>query len=676
MENNNNKKAEQIQGFTEINPELSTLVKPTTDSISEGLLTNATRSFAECILETIREPLLILDKELKIVSASRNFYNTFSVERDETIGRFIYDLGNKQWNIPKLRELLETIIPRESSFDNYEVEHSFESIGTRVMLLYARQIQCTSENDRIILLSIEDITEKKRLENLFADSETRYRRLFETANDGIVLLEKQEGKIIQANPAFEKMIGYKTKEIVGKQLSDIGIYIEQDNFQTIMQKLMDFGVVNYDDVCIKTSRNQNIHTDIYLVDRASLAQCNIRDITQHKKNLCSLVRAKKQAEIANMAKSEFLANMSHEIRTPLNGIMGMIQLLDGTPVGEEQDKYIELALKSCNRLTRLLSDILDLSRIEAGMMEIHEAKFSFEDLRNSILGLFSVKSMTKNVELKCILDPGLIPEVVGDEGRVVQVLFNLVGNALKFTDEGSVVVEIMPLKSESEDVYRILLTVSDTGIGIPNDHLNKLFKPFVQIENSYTRNYQGAGLGLSIVKKLVQLMNGSIYVESVVGEGTLMSIVLPFKKKIEKCDLELQNNEENKKKQQYNILLAENDVTNQIAMTELLRKSGHKVTLAENGTQVVDFLKADDFDCILMDVQMPVMDGVEATKIIRESSNLGIKKDIPIIAMTAYAMSGDKETFLRAGMNDYIGKPFKIDELESVLARIVLPILK
>jgi len=659
-----------VQELTELRSQFAVLKKSMTGSKSDGLAAEEAQSYAESVLETIREPLLVLDKELKVISASRNFYSTFSVKHDETIGCFLYDLGNKQWDIPKLRELLETIIPRETAFDSYEVEHVFDSIGRRVMLLNARQIQRALGKDRIILLAIEDITERKRLEDLLADSEERYRRLFETANDGIVLLEKRDGTITHANPAFEKMLGYNAKESVGKHLQDIGVYLEQSDFQNLMQELRESGIIKYDDIRVKTKANLNLDTEIYLVDRAALVQCNIRDITQHKMTISSLVQAKKQAEIANMAKSEFLANMSHEIRTPLNGIMGMIQLLDGTPVGAVQNQYIELALKSCNRLTRLLSDILDLSRIEAGMMEIHESKFRVEDLCNSILGLFTVISLNKALSLKCVIDPDIHHEVIGDEARVLQILFNLVGNALKFTKEGSVTVEIVPLKSEKKDVCRVMFTVSDTGIGIHEDHLKTLFKPFVQIENSYTRNYQGAGLGLSIVKKLVNLMGGSIFVESDVGEGTSMNVVLPFKHPVEAViSIPLQT-AQLKAKQKMRILLAEDEPTNQFAMIKLLEKAGYEVMLAENGKQAIDLLKMHDFDCILMDVQMPLMDGVEATKTIRSSANLGPKKDIPIIAMTAYAMIGDREKFLECGMNDYVGKPVRMDDLAATLDRV------
>ena len=239
--------------------------------------------FAESVINTVREPLISLDQDLRVVTVSRSFYEFFKVKPEETVGQLIYDLGNKQWNIPKLRELLETILPQKTTFDNYEVEHDFASIGRRIMLLNARQIQRKSGKKRIILLAIEDITERKRLEDLLAESEKRYRRIFETASDGIVLLEKREGTITQANPAAEKMLGYSEEEYVGKKLQDIGVSIDMSDFPAIMKALDKSGIINYDDVPVKTRSGQNIYTDIYMVDRASLAQCNIRDVTERKR---------------------------------------------------------------------------------------------------------------------------------------------------------------------------------------------------------------------------------------------------------------------------------------------------------------------------------------------------------------------------------------------------------
>jgi formate hydrogenlyase transcriptional activator len=248
------------------------------------------REYAESIINTVREPLIALDQNLRVVSASRSFYEVFKVNPKETVGQLIYDLGNKQWDIPKLRELLETILPQKTTFDNYEVEHDFFTIGRRIMLLNARQIQRVSGKERIILLAIEDITERKRLEDLLTESEERYRRLFETASDGIVLLEKREGNITHANPATEKMLGYSEEECIGKNLQDIGVSLDMSDFPTIMQTLNKSGIINYDDVQVRTKSGQYINTDIYMVDRARLAQCNIRDVTERKRDEEALYR--------------------------------------------------------------------------------------------------------------------------------------------------------------------------------------------------------------------------------------------------------------------------------------------------------------------------------------------------------------------------------------------------
>ena len=241
---------------------------------------NEASEYAENIINTVREPLIVLDQDLRVVTASRSFYEFFKVKPEETEGQLIYNLGNEQWDIPKLRELLETVLPEKTTFDNYEVEHDFATIGKRIMLLNARQIKRALGKERIILLAIEDITERKRLENLLTDSEERYRHLFETASDGIVFLEQREGKITHANPASEKMLGYTKKELIGNKLQDIGVLLDLGDFQTTMQHLNKNGIFHYNDVPVKTKSGQHIDTDIYLVDRATLVQCSIRDVTE------------------------------------------------------------------------------------------------------------------------------------------------------------------------------------------------------------------------------------------------------------------------------------------------------------------------------------------------------------------------------------------------------------
>jgi PAS domain S-box-containing protein len=273
---------------------------------------DAAREYAESIINTIREPLIALDHDLRVVTASRSFYKVFKVKPEETVGQLIYNLGNKQWNIPKLRELLEEVLPQKTTFDDYEVEHDFADIGRRVMLLNARQIQRVWGKERIILLAIEDITERKRMESLLIDSEERYRRLFETASDGIVLLEKREGKITHANPATEKMLGYTKKESIGNKLQDIGVSLDLDDFQTTMQNLNKSGITNYRNVKVETKSGHHIDTEIYLVDRSKLVQCNIRDITEHKLAKEQILRQSKLLAAINSVFSEMLTANGEE----------------------------------------------------------------------------------------------------------------------------------------------------------------------------------------------------------------------------------------------------------------------------------------------------------------------------------------------------------------------------
>jgi PAS domain S-box-containing protein len=283
MKDDNKTKKQLVDELTELRSQNAALKKSITGNISVELADEEARRYAENIVETVREPLLVLDANLKIVSANRNFYKTFKVTPGETIGSFIYDLGNKQWDIPKLREFLEEVLPEKEAFDDFEVDHTFQDIGHKIMLLNARQIYRKNISAKMILLAIEDITERKQLESLLEESEERYRRLFETASDGIVLLEKREGKITHANPATEKMLGYTKKDIIGHSLQDIGILLDAGDFPTTMQNLNKIGIINYDDVPVKTKSGQHIDTEIYLVDRARLVQCNIRDITERRR---------------------------------------------------------------------------------------------------------------------------------------------------------------------------------------------------------------------------------------------------------------------------------------------------------------------------------------------------------------------------------------------------------
>ena len=398
----------------------------------------------------------------------------------------------------------------------------------------------------------------------------------------------------------------------------------------------------------------------------------VQDITERKNTERALARAKESAETASRAKSEFLANMSHEIRTPLNGVMSILQLLETSAENPEQRQHCRLALQSANRLNRLLADILDLSRVEAGKLRIHAEPFNLRETIAQMLDLFGPASVQSGVELRHHVDPRVPDTLVGDPIRLQQVLGNLVGNAFKFTSRGHIDVEVYPLPAKTPDRTRLFFSVSDSGCGICERDLENLFSPFTQLSQGYTKSHQGAGLGLSICRQLVTLMDGTMAVESEVGVGTTFGFcvtvgrakAIPAAARTHKTGSTCPAGRR--------VLLADDDEISMFSVHKLLEKAGYGVVVARDGREVLEMLEAEDFDVILMDIQMPSLNGVDATRLIRQNERLGPRRCIPIIAMTAYAMEGDRETFLNAGMNGYLAKPIAYDALLETLA-LTLP---
>jgi signal transduction histidine kinase/ActR/RegA family two-component response regulator len=386
-----------------------------------------------------------------------------------------------------------------------------------------------------------------------------------------------------------------------------------------------------------------------------------------EQKLIEVEKLKARAEAANSAKSEFLANMSHEIRTPMNGILGMTELAMQADSVAEQRECLSTIRSSGDALLSILNDLLDLSKIEAGKFEIQEAPFSLRELLSESGKVFAFRMREKGLRFEAAVDDVLPDLLVGDAWRLRQILLNLLGNAVKFTAEGSIV-----LSARCEQTF-LRLAVTDTGIGIPQEKQGQIFEAFRQADTHIARNYGGTGLGLSICLKLVSLMGGKIELTSEPGQGSTFSVVLPLKVapeqggRVAETDLASAASIPS-----LNILLAEDNLVNQKVAARLLEKQGHRVTVAGNGRVAVECFQKGPFDLVLMDVQMPEMDGLEATRAIRKIEATGEGR-IPIIAMTAQTMKGDRDNCFAAGMDGFVSKPIRLPELWSAL-RAVQPV--
>lgn len=537
------------------------------------------------------------------------------------------------------------------------------------------------------------------------ESEKRFRSIFDNSVDGI-FQSTFDGKFIITNAAMTKMLGYDDpSELLDLDIAS-QVFKNQDDREKLLKILEMDGYVKDYQVTLKKRNGEDIIVrlnDAICLDEennTTYLEGSARDITQQviveeKKKVAEkqLREEKQRADLLadeamqlSLAKSQFMSYLGHEIRTPVNGILGYLSLLDShSNLGEEEAKeFMRNAKMSAESLLDLLNSILDLTKIESGRMELYEVDFNLIDLIDQAISINLSKIREKGIYISKEVDTKIPHILRGDATRIKQIFVNLINNAVKFTEKGKIEIYCR-LESIEENSIVIMSSVRDTGIGIPKDKLGSLFKAFTQLDPSHSSKYGGSGLGLMICKEFVNMMGGTISVDSALNQGTTFYFTLSVKKKIEipirenimksegrfsLKDYEIEtktpfDGDLIKKRKQYSILVAEDNVVNQKVILRMLSELGFQAEAVTDGNEAIEAVRNKKWDLVLMDVQMPIIDGLEATRQIREIRDSASK--IPIVALTAHALKEDKEKCLKAGMNDYLSKPINLKQLSKIL---------
>jgi PAS domain S-box-containing protein len=512
--------------------------------------------------------------------------------------------------------------------------------------------------------------EQKKSDQRLRDQQFYTRSLIESNIDALMTTDPS-GIISDVNKQMEALTGCTRDELIGAPFKDF--FTDPERAEAgIKRVLREKSVTDYELTARARDGKQTVvsYNATTFYDRNRKLQgvfAAARDVTERKRVEMELKQAKAVAESANRTKSDFLASMSHEIRTPMNAIMGIADLLAKTTLSAEQDKYVQVFRRAGDNLLNLINDILDLSKVEASQLELERTGFSLIDHLEIVMEMVAARAHEKGLTLLCELESNVPGDLIGDPTRLRQVLLNLIGNAVKFTESGEVSLHVMLEPGTSVPTLRF--TVSDSGIGIPAEKLDRVFERFTQADTSTTRRFGGSGLGLTISKRLVELMGGRIWVESEVGEGSTFAFAVPFEKWVGATlrgavavgsDAELPL-------APLRILLAEDSPDNCLVTLAYLEETPYRVEIAETGAIACDMFAARHFDLVLMDRQMPVMDGLTATRKIRAFERENDRQPTPIIALTASALKGDREMCLAAGCTAFLTKPIK----QEVLLRAI-----
>jgi PAS domain S-box-containing protein len=625
------------------------------------------------LIEAQSNFIIRTDTEGILTFVNEAFFRFVGRARGELIGNSIHSYIYYD-DMAILEKATESLVARRERV--VTIEHRMRA-RTRTAWVQWENIAVFDEAGRVIEIQCvgQDITERRRIYEALQESEKRLHFLFEEIPHIAVQGYNVNREVIFWNRASEEIYGYTKKEVFGRKIEDL--VLPQEGCEERIKAFDDWvktgtpipsgemmkRTADGRQIAVYSSRlatrNQRGEWEMYVIDV---------DLSELKRASEELVKAKEYAERASRAKSEFLANMSHEIRTPMNGVMGITALLLESDLSTEQRDNIETIMESTQELMRIIDELLDISRIEAGEVRLHPEPFNMRETVEKVVLLFADRAGRKGIDLSIAIHDSVPKTLIGDAGRIRQVLINLVGNSLKFTHDGHIQIRMQAEKDG--DGWNILADVKDTGIGMSPELQQRIFEKFIQGDTSSKREYGGAGLGLAITRQLIHLMGGEVSVSSEIDQGTTFQFNLKLAAAAEAVpggQPAPVSQEDKFAPISADILLVEDNLVNQKVATAMIKKLGCTVTVAVNGARALEQLPLKRFDLIFMDCQMPIMDGFETTRAIRQM--VGEIRDIPIVAMTAHALKEDRQKCLDAGMDDYLSKPVHLDSLIAILRK-------
>lgn len=596
----------------------------------------------------------MLDKALHVTSANDVFYRVFNAAKADTEGRFIYDLGNGQWDLPQLRALLEDVLARSHAFRDFSVEHDFPSLGRRAMLLSGSRGVSGTDGTEIIVLSIADVTEQRRSEAALHTSEARYRRLFETAKDGILILDAESGRIIDANPFMTHLLGYSHGDFLQKQLWEIGLFSDKSENEAAFRQLQQDRYIRYEHLALQTKGGEiaevEFVSNVYEASGQRVAQCNIRDISERMR--LQRQTQEQAAELLDLhrRKDEFLAMLSHELRNPLAPILNAVQLLGLQQSSEDPIQAHARAVieRQVAQLARLLDDLLEVARITTGKVWLR-----LEEVTIGGIVASAVETARPHIDQRKQQLSVTVPSepiwIRADAHRLAQVLTNLLSNAAKYTEmRGHVWLTV------EQDGDVCVVRVRDTGIGIAAELLPRIFDLFVQADRFRDRAQGGLGIGLTLAQRLTELHGGTVHVSSTVGKGTEFVVRLPMRSGPSSSAASKVLTLHSPSPGGLRVLVVEDNIDAAESLAMLVRAAGHDVQIVHDGAKAAG--SALDFEpqAVLLDIGLPGLNGYEVAKQIRAQPRLA---GVVLIALTGYGQEQDVQASLDAGFDHHLVRP-------------------